>query len=540
MRAVWMVRSRQIVRKLAWWLTVLGYDHRDRSLTNRIYQVYVTIFWGWWFFVVLSLFTGPAKTILSALGFTPFSQAATLLTTLALLGWGLYKLWQATLRSPFVFSENDAHLICQTPVPRSSVALAWLLGDWFEPALPFWAGAVTLSFALVESGLEHKISIVDLIAYITAGLKALLIIALLQLGLMALVWAVGALRLWHDRQLTWQPGAVRLCILAVGLALAYALIPQGLGGLSHLPWQVVLWPLAFPLSAAFGAVPLLFGLLIGLAWCGLGLVILTRAGAHLNLSRAAQETTQLEKIETAQRYGQTELAKQLALTDRLSGGHPPNRLPLRPDGWMLGWKDVLQSSRAFSLSDAWGWLTLSAVSLGVCLVSEPGARGLLLAIWAVMVGQRVTARLQKDLANWSLLHLLPFSSRRLLLAEFTLPWALVVLLGWILLALAGGGWTLPIRLSAALLLPCLSAAVSLAAAYDLLRQAKPDMLLNGNAPQVSSVGGLLGILCLALPLGLWFVLRQIGLAGGIMAALLAALLALLFWGLASRRLQYME
>ena len=477
---------------------------------------------------------------LQVLGITPLNQAATALITLVLLGWGLYRLWRATRLSPIVFSENDAHLICQTPVSRSSVALAWLLGDWFEPAALFCAGAVTLSFALVDSSLIHKITIIDLAAYLHAALQALLLVALLHLALMALVWAAGMLRLWHDRVLTWQPAALRLGILAVALALVYTLVRYGLDGLSQPVWQVALWPLAFPLSAAFVVAPLGFGLLVGLAWTVLGLASLAATGVHLNLSRAAQETNQLEKFETAQRYGQIELAKQLALTDRLGGGHPPTRLPVHHGGWMLGWKDALQSFRSFSLSDLGGWLVLGTVSLGVVLVSDPGARGLMLAIWGVLVGQRVTVRLQEDLSHWSLLRLLPFSSGRLLLAELVLPWLLTVLLAWVILSLVGSAWLLPVRLVAAVLLPPLSASVSFAAASDLLRQSQSELLLNGTAPQASSLGGLLSILCLALPLGLWFLLRQTGLLGGLLAALLAVFLALLFWNLASQRMKLMD
>jgi len=64
-------------------------------------------------------------------------------------------------------------------------------------------------------------------------------------------------------------------------------------------------------------------------------------------------------------------------------------------------------------SDIWSWLGLLAIGLGGVPCADLGARGVTLAIWAVMVGSLVTARLQKDLAYWGLLRLLPFSSRRL-------------------------------------------------------------------------------------------------------------------------------
>lgn len=134
MRAVWMVRSRQIARKLSfWWVTLSGYDARDRSLSNRIYLLYAALFWAAWFFVVFSYFAGPAIRLLLALKLASLNQAAASLGMLALLGWGLYSLYQATRRSPLVFSETDAHVLCQAPVPGEAVALLWLLGAWLEP-----------------------------------------------------------------------------------------------------------------------------------------------------------------------------------------------------------------------------------------------------------------------------------------------------------------------------------------------------------------------------------------------------------------------
>jgi hypothetical protein len=53
------------------------------------------------------------------------------------------------------------------------------------------------------------------------------------------------------------------------------------------------------------------------------------------------------------------------------------------------------------------------------------------------------------------------------------------LVGWVSLILTGAGlssW----RMAAAILLPGLSAAAAFAAAYDLARQARSDMLLNGS------------------------------------------------------------
>ena len=537
MQAVWMVRSRQITRKLIWWLTLLGYDPHDHSPAHRIYLVYASLFWSVWFFAVFSLFANPTITVLTVLGISPINQAAVALSLLALLSWGLYRLWQATRRSPFVFSENDAYLICQAPVDGRAVAVSWLLGDWFEAVAPFWVGAATLSIALVDYSLEGQVGLADLPGYLIAGLQALLGMSLAHIGLMSLVWAVGALRLQGDRQLHWQPSAARLGIVAFGTWIAFVVMRDGL---SQPTWQVLLSPILLPLQSAFDVAPFLPGLIVGMVWAGLGLAALAWAGTGLNLSRAAQETTQKEKVETARRFGQNEAASQAALTHRLSGGRSPSRLPARPGRWMLGWKDAVQSTRAFSLSAVWVWVLFSTACLGVCLAPDIGSRALLLAIWVVMVGQRVTSRLQKDLALWGLLRLLPFSSDRLLVAELALPGALVVILSWIFLAFAGGAWLASTRLLVAVLLPFLVASISLATASDLLRRTRSDLLLAGSTPQNSAWGGLLGILCLALPLGAWFGVTYIKQNGGLPALVLAIFLTLVFRQVASRQLREMK
>ena len=204
---------------------------------------------------------------------------------------------------------------------------------------------------------------------------------------------------------------------------------------------------------------------------------------------------------------------------------------------MLVWKDVLQSQRGFKLADLWGWLLLLAVGAGVCLATEGIGGGLLLAVWAVMAGQRATSRLQKELASWSLLRSLPFDSGKLLLGEMILPWALVVGMGWLSLLLFAGAWAPPMRLAAFVLLPVLSAAVSFASAYDLLRQARAELLLNASAPQFSSLGGFLAVLCALLPLGVWTLLRSLPALGGVLAVGMGVVLAWAFWKQAGERLR---
>src|SRR5574342_104344 len=130
MKPVWLVRSRQIAQKLSFWLTLIGYDPRDHSLSHRIYLVYASIFMSLWGFAMLSLVAGGAARALTLPGIGSANQAAARISLLVLVIWFFYQLWQVSRRSPFVFSEEDAYLICQTPVRRSIVAISWFLGDW--------------------------------------------------------------------------------------------------------------------------------------------------------------------------------------------------------------------------------------------------------------------------------------------------------------------------------------------------------------------------------------------------------------------------
>lgn len=535
-----MVRSRQIDARLVWWLTLIGYDRRNRSLTHKIYLVYVTIFMVFWIAAVLSLLAGPVAILLEALTGPVLNQAATELFALALLAWGLYQLWQASRHSPVVFSEEDAYLICQTPVPGTGVTLTWFLGDWIETAAPFWAGALTLSIALVDAGLSDNVRSAVLPVYLAAGLRAFLLTALVHVGVMALVWAAGTLRLQRDRRLRWGPTAMRWVIAATVVSLAYTLARYGVAGLSQGIWQALLLPIRLPLGAAFGTAPLGLGLAAGLILAGLSLSALAWGGVHLNLKRAAQETTQKAMIAAALRYGQTDLAQQISMRDRLGSGRLPTRLPIGPGVWALLWKGIVQSSRSFSLRVIWNWLVLFMVGLLAALTNDPALGGLALALWSIMVGQRVTGGLQKNLGRWSLLRQLPFSSSELLIANLAPSWALAVVIGWGALAIAGGALPVLLRLQTALLLSCVSVGASLATAYDMLNNARTDMLLNGLPPQNSASSGLLSLLCLAIPTGVWFGLGYLNIDGSLPAMLTGIVLALGFWRLASRRLQQMR
>ncbi len=510
MRAAWMVRIRQMEGRFAFWLALIGYDKHDKSVTHRIYLVYAMGFMAVWIFAVFTLLAGTGAGLLKLLNPVQPAAAASWIAFLAVSAWASISLVRYTRRSPFMFSEDDAYLICQTPIDRRAVALVWFPADWLESALAFWAVAVTLGFSLAELGLQGQASIMDIPSYVLFGIRALLLFLPLQMGVLALLWAAGAVRLQRDAEPAWVrwAGLIVAVVLLGGLLANIAAI--GLGGNLQPAWQIIFWPANYPIMAAFGLAGWQTGLIAGVAWALAGLMLLWYASKGLNLSRAAQESRHLEAQQQAARGGAFELAQTMAQQERLGMGHPPSHLPGRPHEWALVWKDTAQSLRTFRITTIFPWLYILATALGISLLPGWAPKAMAAAMWCIALGQAVTVRLRNDLARWSIFRQLPASPARLLLADLIAPAAAGLALTWLAFLPAtsqpdGVGIVLM-----ALALPA-TASVALLAAHDVLRQSQVSTLMTGATGEFSSRGALLAIVAMAVPFGVVYWLSGAGL-----------------------------
>jgi hypothetical protein len=531
---VWILFRRRTFSRLAYWCLVLGFDLRDRSLTNRFYFIYFCAFWLAWFVAVFALLGSALAGSFGSLPAASPPALAVLLGAFMLAAWGLVQLWQVTGRSPFVFSEPDATLLCQAPVRRRSVGVAWFLMDWFGTVLPFAAGAVMLSFALTEAALPHLVSLRDLPAYFAASLRALAIVLPLQMGLQAGLWGLGA---WRLRRVSkTKPGWLhwlRLAVLIPGLGLLAALfLPD---------WRaIVLAPLTFPLQAAFGEVLSPFDWMVraglGLLVLALGMAVLLVCTSRMHLGRAAQETRLQSIIRLHQGALNFELAGMLKRQSRMKATRPPSRLPVRSGAWMLAWKDLVQSWRTLRASQVLRWVWVFFLGLGIFLAPGWVVQLIIGGLWAVSLGDLATGRLRSDLARWWLLRSLPLRNSDLLLAQLGPACGLGLLLGWLALALAGPpspfGWL------AAALLPFLVASAAMGSARDILDNAKARVLMTPslaeeNVPRQDIQGVLIVLISVGLPLGLlaWGRFHPGGLVWGLMSLPVAALIAVLMFQL---------
>ncbi|OGO60293.1 MAG: hypothetical protein A2032_02595 [Chloroflexi bacterium RBG_19FT_COMBO_49_13] len=280
MSAVWLVRLRQLANRMRFWTAIVGYDPRDSSLSHRIYLIYVIIFFSAWGFAMLALIADLGAVVLSLFRGFPPVQAAILLTTVLLLADGFLRGFRYARRSPFIFSDEDAALICQTPVDRRQVALAWLLGDWIPAGLPYWAGAVTLSFACQQLAATEGMIWAHLPIYLLTGIRAASIILPLHLAFMTATYVFGALRLRGDKELIYLrliPAGIGACLLLLAV-----FFPTYL--------RILLWPILFPLEAGFGTTSWIAGFIQAVSLAALSLLSLYIVSPQLNLSRASQES----------------------------------------------------------------------------------------------------------------------------------------------------------------------------------------------------------------------------------------------------------
>jgi hypothetical protein len=479
---------------LRYWLILTGYNRNDRSLSQKIYMVYAAIFFSLWIMAMLSFLASTARQFLTALGVSSIPLAAVALLAVLLLGWWLYQLYRAGRSSPLAFSEDDAYLICQTPVSRRSVAFAWLIGPWAVWSGALGAVAVVLAFAVTDVALAGKTTAADVPLYLIAGWRSLAVVALVVGGMQSLAWAFGCLRLQGDRE------RKRLFLIPAALALILltGLFTSG-GSLFHAlsqpPWNVLLAPLTFPSAASLDASLWGGGLLVGLAWVAVGVAALALASRRLNLSRAGQETTRQVARQNAMLSGAAGAAEQMDVQQRLGIGHNPTLLRAG-SGWrVLLWKNLVRIERRGAWNFLSGWLLIFLVGLGAALAPDWGGRGWALLVWASLVCQQSARFLQNDLALWPLFRPLPVPARTVLMADLALPAVLATLLAWLALlagAVSGAPGLTP---WAALVAPGVALALGAAGAVDVLRTATSQYLLAG---QAASPGGV----SLALAAGL--------------------------------------
>jgi len=497
MQAVHWLRTRQEEYELSYWLSFVAYDQRDRSFNNRIYLLYIILFFSVWIFVVLTFFASAGSIILRLVNPLNPIRAALFLETLLLGVWSLVAFWFSLRRSPVVFSEQDEVLICQTPISRSFVTLRWILMPWVKSGILFWLAAIILGFSVAETSMPGVITANRILEYAGYGLRAWVVVIPVHLTLFALQWAVGILRLQKDKE---RQGLAWLVIPAALALFSFLWIfTFGADSAARMPWSQIVSGITYPVLAGFGQGNIFISLLTSGLFAIAALGVMVWSSRTFSLSRAAQETREVDTLEAASRYGFTDYARQLQDQRRLGVNRAPTRLPAFDGAGILIWKDLLQSQRSFHLSSAFIWVQLFLLLLGFAFLPDLGSRALVIGFWVIQLGQGSVIRLRGDLALWALTRQLPFALKDFLLFNQIPAYLLSLLISEAGLVMGSAIAKTPMD-GMAILLPGIAASVAGLAAFDVIRQARSNMLIAGYVPEVSAAGIMLGLVATAIPL----------------------------------------
>jgi hypothetical protein len=525
LKAINWLRSKQEESELGYWLSFVAYDPSDRSFLNRMYLFYLLIFFMMWFFVVLIFFAKYSGMILSFINPLNSKNTAVLIELILLAGWNLGRIIQCSKRSPVVFSEQDATLICQTPVSRRHMVLRWIWMPWVKSAIPFWFFTVILGFSIAEIYYSGAIAANKILEYAGFGLNALICLLPIHLTFFILQWVVGVYRLQKSAHRNWI--VIPAIILAVLLLITVIL--SSFSSLSII--KNIISPLEYLLTAGFtgaiDATALLLG--TGLALLALGVLFFNSGG--FNLSRAAQETSEIDLINTATHYGFTDFVEQRRLQNRLGAGHATAYLPPAKGSAILIWRNIIQASRTFRWKTLLPWITIFGIMMGLPILPTFWSRLLALLFLVFQISPLTSVRLRSDLSCWAILQQLPINKKKILLADLGLSLPIIMLF-----SIAGLGLSVLVThefpFGMILLLPGLLASIACGAAFDILRRSKADLLLTGNAPSVGTQGFLLGLIGIYLPLLIESTVP--GMPGTLFSIAASLLIAWLFFQMALR------
>jgi hypothetical protein len=374
------------------------------------------------------------------------------------------------------------------------VALTWLLKDWLVSATYVWTGAVVLGYALLEAEALKELSAHDLPLYFLYGLRMLVIVIPLHLGLHSLAWSIGALRLHEKRRLPW----LRWTALLASLGFAGGWLLSGVLSGNNLPEWLRL--LSYPIRAGLGAVNFLPGLGLAGLWMALGVSCLWILSSEMSLMRAYQETQGKQVIKTAMMMGASSLAQELKTRQRLGSGRMPSRFLLGQGRWALVSRNFAQALRGWSMSQLAAWAMIFGLSLGILLSPGWEARAFTSLLWILAVGQRVAISVRNDLSHWWLMKQIPYKMSHLVLTNLVLPLTAASLLN--LLAMIVASRVVPgLPVYGWLIILPVTMGIGLATVVNLLFQCRSSQLLAGITPDLTFLTIVIGVLVMGVSVG---------------------------------------
>ena len=521
MRAIHWVRSRQESEELSFWLSIVAYNPKDRSLSNQMYLFYLLVFFSIWWFIVLVWFANTGGMLLSLLFPMAEMNGAVGIELVVLLIWFLTMLFMALLKSPVAFSEEDAYIVCQMPLSPRKLVLRWSFLPWVKSLIPFLIVAMALGFSLADVTLKAEgIADPSIFAYILDGLRAALVLIPIHLAGFALTWANGVWFMTHRRR---EAGWIFpiLTLIGVGAPLTLGILasfdvalPGVLGTVGSLMPAVLL--------AGFGAGGLGRILLIGSLIALIVVILMNLSAARFSASQAAQETQTQVTNRELKRYGFSSQVHNRRVQQRLGMSQRAKWQPKWTGAAALIWKDILGIRREINISYFYRVMTFIAVGLGLVFIQSLGGRIIMILTWAMQAGKFLTSRLREDMAHWTISRQQPLDSTWWILADLSFSSVVILLtslLGMVGGALLSGSSPLAEMLS----LPGMILSIAGVSAIMIFRHSHIDLLMTGQVPGINEIGVLIAAAAAAVPMVVYSVLP--GWAGVILGFLASLFIA---------------
>ncbi len=357
--------------------------------------------------------------------------------------------------------------------------------------------AVVLGFSIANSGpIQSGMTGQALSDYFRVGLRAVMVLIPIHLTLFSLDWAIGISYMIKGRR---KPALlVSMVILLVimfffvfGIASAFGVEFQGL-------FQVVSRILSGMMAVGFGAGALGNTLIAAWSAAVFSIAILFLSARKFSPSRAAEETKSEVLIRNLRRYGFGDQAQERKTEKRLGLNRRTTWLPDWRGASALTWKDVVQLRRTLTIGYFFNLMTFFSTAIGLVFLPGLGGRMLLILAWTLQASKFLTARIRQDLAHWVILRQLPVKHQKWIFADLAFSSGVILLVSWLGL-MVGTALSGQSILNGLITLPGMIAAVAGVSVFVILKNAKIDLLMAGQAPGVSEFGVLGGAICAAVP-----------------------------------------
>ena len=369
-QAINFLRGRQEYSDLRYWLSLVNYAPEERTLSNRLYLVYLIVFFTIWVFVVLLYAATVLVNVIQLIGaIPPVTLIAAILLVVFILIM-LINLRAGTIRSPLVFTDEQRYLLCQQPLPPQLLVFRWILTPWLQSFLLIALLCLMSGFTFGETIFPPDQISQYFFVYIWYGLRVVLLVSPFHLAAFVFSWAAGIHALNHRGKFSAYIPALLYAIVLFLTAAAFitpaffgASLPF-LGSLETFVSQILL--------AFFGAGSFSFGItfLIGITFVITAILLLWLAAKTFSPSRAASETETAALLASYRKFGQTDAIKTVQIKDRLGLTGKSRAYPQWQDEKAFAWKALLLSKRNFGFGGMWRCLVTALLMLSVSLATH--------------------------------------------------------------------------------------------------------------------------------------------------------------------------